>query len=95
MKEKYDHRLLLKHLPSDFKQFLEHIQSLSYGDKPDYAMLAALFERIMKRRGVKETDPYDWEKVDPLSNSSSSQGNNIPGNVQTKKTSTSMVTLLN
>lgn len=38
MKEKYDHRLLLKHLPSDFKQFLEHIQSLSYADKPDYAV---------------------------------------------------------
>ena len=26
MKEKYDHRLLLKHLPSDFKQFMEHLQ---------------------------------------------------------------------
>lgn len=25
IKEKYDHRLLLKHLPSDFKQFLDHI----------------------------------------------------------------------
>lgn len=36
MKEKYDHRLLLKHLPSDFKQFLDHIQSLEYADKPDY-----------------------------------------------------------
>lgn len=61
MKEKYDHRLLLKHLPSDFKQFLEHIQTLSYADKPDYAMLASLFERCMKRRAIKETDPYDWE----------------------------------
>jgi tau tubulin kinase len=36
MKEKYDHRLLLKHLPSDLKQFLDHIQSLEYADKPDY-----------------------------------------------------------
>ncbi|KAJ8916696.1 hypothetical protein NQ315_000341 [Exocentrus adspersus] len=62
MKEKYDHRLLLKHLPSDLKQFLDHIQSLEYADKPDYQMLISLFERCMKRRGVKETDPYDWEK---------------------------------
>ncbi|CAH1107915.1 unnamed protein product [Psylliodes chrysocephalus] len=62
MKEKYDHRLLLKHLPSDLKQFLDHIQSLEYADKPDYQMLIGLFERCMKRRGVKETDPYDWEK---------------------------------
>lgn len=62
MKEKYDHRLLLKHLPSDLKQFLDHIQSLEYADKPDYQMLISLFERCMKRRGVRETDPYDWEK---------------------------------
>jgi tau tubulin kinase len=63
MKEKYDHRLLLKHLPSDLKQFLDHIQSLEYADKPDYQMLINLFERCMKRRGVKPTDPYDWEKT--------------------------------
>ncbi|XP_023029488.1 tau-tubulin kinase asator isoform X3 [Leptinotarsa decemlineata] len=62
MKEKYDHRLLLKHLPSDLKQFLDHIQSLEYADKPDYQMLISLFERCMKRRGVKDSDPYDWEK---------------------------------
>ena len=44
MKEKYDHRLLLKHLPSDFRQFLEHLQSLEYADKPDYAMLLGKFD---------------------------------------------------
>lgn len=38
MKERYDHRLLLKHLPSDFRSFLEHIQSLQYADKPDYTV---------------------------------------------------------
>lgn len=25
-------------------------------------MLAGLFERCMKRRGVKANDPYDWER---------------------------------
>lgn len=51
MKEKYDHKLLLKHLPSDLTKFLEHIQSLSYADKPDYGvsvfhsmMIAQLFD---------------------------------------------------
>ncbi|XP_015123077.1 tau-tubulin kinase homolog Asator isoform X1 [Diachasma alloeum] len=63
LKEKYDHRLLLKHLPSDLRLFLEHIQNLQYADKPDYAMLAGLFERCMKRRGVKLNDPYDWERT--------------------------------
>lgn len=62
MKEKYDHRLLLKHLPSDFRQFLDHISSLDYYDRPDYDMVAGLFERCMKRRSVRDSDPYDWEK---------------------------------
>nr|XP_042896400.1 uncharacterized protein LOC107453775 isoform X3 [Parasteatoda tepidariorum]XP_042896401.1 uncharacterized protein LOC107453775 isoform X3 [Parasteatoda tepidariorum] len=62
MKEKYDHRLLLKHLPSDFRQFLDHILALEYYDRPDYNMLSGLFERCMKRRGIKENDPFDWEK---------------------------------
>lgn len=31
-------------------------------------MLSGLFERCMKRRGVKESDPYDWEKT-PTDNS--------------------------
>lgn len=63
MKEKYDHRLLLKHLPSDLKQFLEHIQSLEYADKPDYDMLAGILDKCLKRRGVKESDAFDWEKT--------------------------------
>lgn len=44
-----------------FRQFLEHIQSLGYYDTPDYDMLAGIFERCLKRRGVKDTDPFDWE----------------------------------
>lgn len=38
-------------------------------------MLGSLFERCMKRRGVKETDPYDWEKSDTPANNSGNQGN--------------------
>ena len=39
MKSTFDHRLLLKHLPQDFKQFLEHIESLTYNDVPNYQLL--------------------------------------------------------
>lgn len=35
---------------------------MEYADKPDYNMLTGIFERCMKRRGVRESDPYDWEK---------------------------------
>ncbi|KAG9510325.1 Tau-tubulin kinase-like Asator [Fragariocoptes setiger] len=61
MKEFYDHRNLLRHLPGDFKQFLEHIETLNYYTEPDYNMLLGIFERCMKRRGIKMNDPYDWE----------------------------------
>lgn len=36
LKETYDHRLMLKHLPSEFSTFLDHILTLDYFTKPDY-----------------------------------------------------------
>uniref|UniRef100_A0A2K6BB17 Keratin, type II cytoskeletal 8 n=1 Tax=Macaca nemestrina TaxID=9545 RepID=A0A2K6BB17_MACNE len=36
IKERYDHRLMLKHLPPEFSIFLDHISSLDYFTKPDY-----------------------------------------------------------
>lgn len=36
LKEAYDHHLMLKHLPSEFSVFLDHISSLDYYTKPDY-----------------------------------------------------------
>lgn len=30
-------------------------------------MLIGLFERCMRRRGVKDSDPYDWEKIPQVS----------------------------
>lgn len=62
MKQTYDHRLLLKHLPIDFKLFLEHIEQLTYYTEPNYALLASIFERCLKKRGIKDDDPYDWEQ---------------------------------
>lgn len=39
LKEAYDHRLMLKHLPSEFSIFLDHISSLDYYTKPDYEVM--------------------------------------------------------
>lgn len=36
LKETYDHRLMLKHLPSELSTFLDHILTLDYFTKPDY-----------------------------------------------------------
>lgn len=39
LKETYDHRLMLKHLPAEFGVFLEHISNLDYFTKPDYQVI--------------------------------------------------------
>ena len=31
--------------------------------KPTHIYFSGLFERTMKRRGVREMDPFDWEKT--------------------------------
>lgn len=36
IKERYEHRLMLKHLPQEFNIFLDHISNLDYFTKPDY-----------------------------------------------------------
>ncbi|KAG7315410.1 hypothetical protein KOW79_021498 [Hemibagrus wyckioides] len=62
VKERYDHRMLLKHMPSEFNIFLEHILSLDYYTKPDYQLLMSVFENSMKARMITENELYDWEK---------------------------------
>uniref|UniRef100_A0A5F8GZ85 non-specific serine/threonine protein kinase n=1 Tax=Monodelphis domestica TaxID=13616 RepID=A0A5F8GZ85_MONDO len=62
IKERYDHRLMLKHLPTEFSVFLDHISSLDYFTKPDYQLLTNVFDNSIKTFGVIESDPFDWEK---------------------------------
>ncbi|XP_067414007.1 tau-tubulin kinase 2 [Emydura macquarii macquarii] len=62
IKERYDHRLMLKHLPQEFNIFLDHISNLDYFTKPDYQLLMSVFDSSMKTSGVTESDPFDWEK---------------------------------
>uniref|UniRef100_A0A3Q2D4L7 Tau tubulin kinase 1 n=1 Tax=Cyprinodon variegatus TaxID=28743 RepID=A0A3Q2D4L7_CYPVA len=62
IKERYDHRMLLKHMPSEFNIFLDHVQALDYYTKPDYQLLMSVFENSMKERIITENEPFDWEK---------------------------------
>ncbi|XP_019352127.1 tau-tubulin kinase 2 isoform X1 [Alligator mississippiensis] len=62
IKERYEHRLMLKHLPQEFNIFLDHISNLEYFTKPDYQLLMSVFDNSMKTFGVIESDPFDWEK---------------------------------
>ncbi|XP_012584121.1 PREDICTED: tau-tubulin kinase 2 isoform X2 [Condylura cristata] len=63
IKERYDHRLMLKHLPPEFSVFLDHISSLDYFTKPDYQLLTSVFDNSIKTFAVIESDPFDWEKT--------------------------------
>ncbi|KAM6956635.1 tau-tubulin kinase 1 [Aplochiton taeniatus] len=62
IKERYDHRMLLKHMPSEFHIFLDHVLDLDYYTKPDYQLLMSVFENSMKERVIAENEPFDWEK---------------------------------
>ncbi|KAJ7988047.1 hypothetical protein DPEC_G00319590 [Dallia pectoralis] len=64
LKDTYDHRLMLKHLPSEFSVFLDHILTLDYFTKPDYQLLLSVFDNAMTSHNVLENDPYDWERCD-------------------------------
>uniref|UniRef100_A0A4W5QJB2 non-specific serine/threonine protein kinase n=1 Tax=Hucho hucho TaxID=62062 RepID=A0A4W5QJB2_9TELE len=63
LKDTYDHRLMLKHLPAEFTVFLDHISNLDYFTKPDYQLLLSVFDNSMKTYNVVENDPYDWERT--------------------------------
>ncbi|XP_023281787.1 tau-tubulin kinase 1 isoform X1 [Seriola lalandi dorsalis] len=62
IKERYDHRMLLKHMPQEFNIFLDHVLALDYYTKPDYQLLMSVFENSMKERIITENEPFDWEK---------------------------------
>lgn len=62
IKERYEHRMLLKHMPAEFHIFYDHVLDLDYFTKPDYQLLMSVFENSMKDRVITENEPYDWEK---------------------------------
>ena len=62
MKAHYDHKKLIKTMPFEFYNFLSHLKDLTYFQKPDYAMLINVLKSSMKRLGIHDCDPYDWEQ---------------------------------
>ncbi|XP_055927038.1 tau-tubulin kinase homolog Asator-like isoform X1 [Argiope bruennichi] len=63
-KEVFDHQILVKEFPDEFQDFYNHISELTFFDQPDYDLLYSVFDRCIKRRGVKETDPFDFEETE-------------------------------
>lgn len=61
-KAKFDHKKLIKGLPIEFMDFLDHLRSSSYFDKPEYQLIAKCLLDATNRLGFQESDPYDWEQ---------------------------------
>ena len=57
----YDHKKLLRHLPTEFYDFLDHLKSLDYHQEPNYVMLSRLLKNAIGYLGIKWSDPFDWE----------------------------------
>ena len=61
-KAEFDHNKLIRSLPFEFKDFLDHLKSSSYFDKPDYGLVTGTLQAAMNRIGIQESDPLDWEQ---------------------------------
>lgn len=51
---------LCKGLPGAFASYINHVRSLDFNERPDYAYLGGLFRRLFKARGFKYDNVFDW-----------------------------------
>ena len=65
MKIMYNTPELIRDLPEEFQLFMSHLQSLEYADRPDYAYLTSLLQRMYKAAGGDENTTFDWDVVHP------------------------------
>jgi len=61
MKLQYNNEKLVRGLPEEFQNWLEHIKSLRYESRPDYSYLHNLLLKLFGRHGGTGKTPYDWE----------------------------------
>ena len=61
-KQSYNHKKLLRHLPTEFCDFLDHLKSLDYYQEPNYVVLSTLLQNAIRYLGIKRSDPLDWEQ---------------------------------
>lgn len=54
---------LFNDLPGEFKRYFEHIRSLQYDKKPDYAYLRRLFSNLFHRNGFEYDSVFDWTEL--------------------------------
>lgn len=60
MKESMSGEELCKGLPSEFAWYIDYTRSLRFDEKPDYARLRRLFQRLFVRMGFRYDQVFDW-----------------------------------
>lgn len=61
LKDTYDHRLMLKHLPAEFNVFLDHIANLDYYTKPDYQVIKSASLGLKAHLGTRAAISLRWK----------------------------------
>lgn len=60
LKERYTNAELVKDMPPEFLQFMQHLQKLGYADEPDYEFLRNILFQVYSREGYPPDAPFDW-----------------------------------
>ncbi|GAM25609.1 hypothetical protein SAMD00019534_087840 [Acytostelium subglobosum LB1] len=61
MKIKYNTTELVKHLPRQFEQFMHHLKTLTYEERPNYVYLQNLLTECYLEHGGNDATMFDWE----------------------------------
>eukprot|EP01126_Amoeba_proteus_P033109 TRINITY_DN3241_c0_g1_i18.p1 TRINITY_DN3241_c0_g1~~TRINITY_DN3241_c0_g1_i18.p1 ORF type:complete len:447 (+),score=106.42 TRINITY_DN3241_c0_g1_i18:324-1664(+) len=65
MKIQWNTPELVRGLPPEFLKFMNHLQSLKFGDPPDYLLLMNLLRGALSNCGETEAAIFGWEKQAP------------------------------
>lgn len=63
MKKDFPNSKYFSTLPSEFHLIYDYITNLGYYDKPDYNYINDIILKIMLRKSMYMTEPYDWEHL--------------------------------
>lgn len=55
---------LCQNFPKEFQTYLEYCRSLRFDQKPDYSYLKRLFDDVLKRKGMKMDNVFDWSNIE-------------------------------
>eukprot|EP01132_Coremiostelium_polycephalum_P003332 gene3332-4177_t len=75
MKIKFNTPDLVKDLPPQFAQFMKHLKSLNYDDRPNYVFLQSLLNECNLTIGNNPL--FDWEMNNNNNNTASNQTSNV------------------